>query len=99
LAQLLEALEGARVDLGLDAGAHAQRAPLDAGQLIEVEVGEQRLAAAMDRADREHARQSAFSHSALLADEGRRGRNFAHASSPNAAGRTPIKRLGEGRAA
>ena len=47
LAQLLQALERARVDFGLEARAQAQRAPFDAGQLIEIEVGEQRLAPAM----------------------------------------------------
>ncbi len=98
LAQFLEALEGAGVDLGRNAGAHAQRAPFDAGQLIEVEIGEQRLAAAMDCADRQHPRQGAFSHPALLADESRRGRNFAHGSSPSAAGEAD-QALGRGRAA
>ena len=69
LAQLLQALEGAGVDVGLDRVLQPDRVPLDAGELLEIEIGEQRLQAAMRRADREQPRQRALADAALLADE------------------------------
>ncbi len=69
LAQLLEALERARVDFRFDRRLQPHRVPLDAGELVEVEVGEQRALAAMRRADREQPRQRALADAALLADE------------------------------
>src|SRR6185437_16262367 len=59
-AQLLQALERARVDLRLEAGAHSERAPFDAGQLIEIEVGEQGFTPTMNRADRQEAGERAL---------------------------------------
>ena len=81
LAQLLEALERARVDFRYDRRLQPRRVPLDAGELVEVEVGEQRALAAMRRADREQPRQRALADAALLADEADRLRRqpaFAH---------------------
>ena len=83
--QLLQTLEGARVDLRLDAVAHPRRIPFDAGELLEVEVGEQGLVAAMRGADREQPRERALADTALLADETDGDRPLAvlaHASPP-----------------
>ncbi len=77
LAQLLQALEGAGVDVGLDRVLQADRVPLDAGELLEIEIGEQGLQAAMGCADREQPRQRALPDAPLLTDETDRQRRRA----------------------
>ncbi len=76
--QLLQALEGAYVKLGLDIAAHAHGVPFDAGQLLKVEVGKQYLLPGARRRNAKKPRQAAFADTALLADEGNEAEFFLH---------------------
>jgi hypothetical protein len=93
LAQLFQALEGPGVDVGLDRVLQSQRVPFDAGELFEIEIGQQRPMPAMRGADREQPCERALADPALLADEAdcqKRLFFFAHARD-----RRAVERLGK----